>query len=322
MNTDVEDRLQHRLPELAGRVDGSTVELGDVMSRVDARRRRRSVTRAASALCGLALLVGGVVVVNARRGTIDVGTSGSGSGPTRTEVPLTRLTSASPAIDGVTKGDAVGYRLNDGGQLVFSVRASSFFDAYYQSSCRSMSGETGCLPVAPDIDLGPLPWVDLELAGTNDMVVWIGLPATVATVELRQGDDVRWQTVLDGVAAFPVDHHDPSDEVVAYDAAGTEVMRASWATVTLIGESTRIGPDGGPTAPMYSWSSTFGTESAAWTPEVDATILEGMTQAEEDATRAFADGAMRQCLVDQGDAAWNACLGSTDAALKAYLAER
>jgi hypothetical protein len=262
------------------------------------------------------------VAVNARDGSYEADAANPDAGPTRTEVPLTRLAGASVMTAGVAHGDAVGYELSDGSELVFSVRASSFFDAYYQSICRSMSGETSCWPVDAAVELAPVPWTDLELAGNNDMVVWIGLPPSVDTVELRQGDDVRWQQVADGVAAFPVEAHDPTDEVVAFDATGVEVLRASWSTVTLTGESTRTAADGSLTAPMYTWSSTFGTERPTWAPEVDATTLEGMTQAEEDAYRAFADETMRQCLVDEGDAAWNACLVSTDAAVKTYLADR
>jgi len=149
-----------------------------------------------------------------------------------------------------------------------------------------------------------------------------GLSPSVATVELRQGADVSWQHVVDGVAAFPVQAHEPSDEVVAFDAAGVEVLRASWSTVTLTGESTTVAADGSSTQPMYTWSSTFGTEAGELVPEVDATTLEGMTQADEDAYRAFADATMRQCLVDEGSATWNTCLVSTDAAVEAYLSDR
>ena len=66
MNIDLEDRLHHRLPELARRADLATVELDDVMGRVGSRRRRRAAARGAAAVCGLALLVGGLVAVNAR----------------------------------------------------------------------------------------------------------------------------------------------------------------------------------------------------------------------------------------------------------------
>lgn len=320
MNTDVEDRLHRDLPGIAHRADGATLELEGVMGRVGQRRRRRAAARGASAVCGLALLVGGLVALTTRGGAGD--RSGAEGGPTRTEVPLTRLPQAMVPAGGVGKGDAIGFELSDGNEVVFSVKAWAFFDTYYQSSCRSMSGHTSCWPVPPTEQLEPLPWTRLELAGNNDMVMWIGLPASVDVVELRQGDDVSWQHAIDGVAAFPVATHDPSDEVVAFDAAGLEVLRAAWSTVSLLGESTTVSPDGTSTAPMYFWSSTFATEPGEFVPEVDASTMEGMTQADEDAYRAFADGEMRSCLARDGDAAWNACLVSTDAAVKAYLAER
>ena len=323
MNIDVEDRLHRQLPGIADRANLPAMDLDQVMRRVGRRRRRRVAARGATAACGLALVVGGLVAVTGRGGAGEVDTAANpDAGPTRTEVPLLRLPHALVSAGGVAKGEALGFELGDGNKLIFSVTAFPFFDTYYQSICRSMSGETSCWPVDPSVQLDPLPWNDLELAGNNDMVAWIGLPPSVSTVELRQGDDVSWQHVVDGLAAFPVEAHDPSDEGVAFDAAGVEILRASWSTVTLTGESTRIAADGSFPQPMYTWSSTFGTEAGDFVPEVDATTLEGMTQTDEDAYRAFADATMRQCLVDEGSAAWNSCLVSTEGAVKDYLAER
>ncbi len=320
MNIELEHRLHRDLTEMATRADVATVELAGVMSRVGRRRRRRAVARAATALAGVVLVVGGLVAVSTRGGSDDLDAASPDAGPTRTEVPLTRLQQV--VARGVTKGEPVGFELSDGSQLTFSVMASSFFDTYYQSTCRSMSGETSCWPVESSVELDPLPWTRPELAGNNDMVIWIGLPTSVVRAELRQGGNVLWQQVVDGVAAFPVDHHDPTDEVVGFDASGLELLRTTWSTVSLVGESTTVSADGSTTEPMYTWSSTFATERGDFEPEVDISTMEGMTQADEEAYRAFADAAMRQCLVDQGAAAWNGCLVSTEAAVKGYLADR
>ena len=132
MNTDVEDRLHHSLPELARRADGATVELDDVMGRVGSRRRRRAAARGAAAVCGLALLVGGLVAVNARGGSEEADAANPDAGPTRTEVPLTRLGAVSPPwwVSNVTKPVAQGFELANGEHLTFYVDARPYFDTY------------------------------------------------------------------------------------------------------------------------------------------------------------------------------------------------
>ncbi len=324
MNTDVEDRLHRHLPELAHRADGATVELDDVMGRVGSRRRRRAAARGAAAVCGLALLVGGLVAVTGRGGSDDADASNPDAGPTRTEVPLTRLEPGSPPswVTDVTKSVAQSFDLANGERLTFYVTASAWFDTYNQQHCRQLAGFGACWPVPASTAAGAMPWTDLELAGVGDSVMWIGLPDTVAVVEVRQGDDVIWQDVVDGVAAFPLAERRPTDEYVALDDAGREVMRTTWSMVSLLGEGNRALPDGSITDLIQTWSSTMGTAQSAFVPDVDATVLEGMTQADEEAYRAFADAEMRSCLAAGGDSAWNACLVSTDAAVKAYFAQR
>lgn len=324
MNTDVEDRLHRDLPAIADRADGATVDLDLVMGRVGQRRRRRAAARGASAVCGLALLVGGLVAVTSRGGSDDAEASNPDAGPTRTEVPLTRLELGSPPywVTDVTKSVAQSFDLANGERLTFYVTASAWFDTYNQQHCRQLAGFGACWPVPASTPVDAMPWTDLELAGVGDSVMWIGLPETVAVVEIRQGDDVIWQNVVDGVAAFPLAERLPTDEYVALDDAGNEVIRTTWSTVALVSEGNRALPDGTITGMIQTWSSTMGTAQSDFVPDVDATVLEGMTQADEEAYRAFADGEMRSCLARDGDAAWNACLVSTDAAVKAYLADR
>lgn len=324
MNTDVEDRLHHSLPELARRADGATVELDDVMGRVGTRRRRRATARGAAAVCGLALLVGGLVAVNARSGSDEADATNPDAGPTRTEVPLTRLEPGSPPpqLNDVAKPIAQSFELANGEQLTFYVAARASFDTYNQQHCRALAGFYACWSVPASTTVDAMPWMDLELAGVGDSVMWIGLPDTVAVVEIRRGDDVFWQDVVDGVAAFPLAERRPTDEYIALDEAGREVMRTTWSTVSLVSEGNRALPDGTVTGLIQTWSSTFATAQPTFVPDVDATVLEGMTQADEEAYMAFADAEMRSCLASGGDSAWNACLVSTDAAVKAYLAER
>ena len=185
-----------------------------------------------------------------------------------------------------------------------------------------MSSETSCWPVEPTVELRPLPWIDLELAGNNDMVMWIGLPASVATVELRQGDDVRWQRVVDGVAAFPVASHDPTDEVVAFDASGVEVLRSSWSTVTLTGSRRGRAPTAARRRRCTPGRRRSARSVRGGRPDVDATTLEG----DDAGRRGRLPGVRRRrdAVVPRRRwrRAWNACLVSTDAALKAHLAER
>ena len=324
MNTDVEDRLHRHLPELAHRADGATVELDDVMSRVRSRRRRRANARGAAAVCGLALLVGGLVAVNARSGSDDADATNPDAGPTRTEVPLRALGTISPPwwVSNVTKPVAQGFELANGEQLTFYVDARPYFDTYDQHPCRALSGFSACWTAPPSVDLDPLPWTELELAGVGDSVMWIGLPADVATVEIRRGDDVWWQHVIEGVVAFPLADRLPTDEYVALDASDQEVLRTTWSTVSLQGEGTPAAQDGRQSGVVQTWSSTFVTARPDYVPDVDSTVLEGMTQTDEEAYMAFADAEMRSCLAAGGDSAWNACLVSTDAAVKAYFAER
>jgi hypothetical protein len=196
MNTDLEDRLQHRLPELAHRADGATVELDDVMSRVGSRRRRRSAARGAAAVCGLALLVGGLAAVNARSGSDEADAANPDAGPTRTEVPLLALGTISPPwwMSDVTKPVAQGFELANGEHLTFYVNARAYFDTYDQHPCRALSGFGACWSVPASIELDALPWTELELAGVGDSVMWIGLPAEAAIVEIRRGDDVMWHS--------------------------------------------------------------------------------------------------------------------------------
>ena len=67
-----------------------------------------------------------------------------------------------------------------------------------------------------------------------------------------------------------------------------------------------------------------GTPQGNKLPQPDSVVGTGVRDlgADEEAYRAFADGEMRSCLARDGDAGWNACLASTDAAVKAFLAER
>lgn len=142
MNINVENRLHRELPLIARCADELTVELDGVMGRVGQRRRRRAAARAASAVCGLALLVGGLVVATGRGGHDDADASNPDSGPTRTEVPLTRLAAGPSPSQGtdVTKPVAQSFELANGEQLTFFVKAVAYFDTYNQLHCRGLAG--------------------------------------------------------------------------------------------------------------------------------------------------------------------------------------
>jgi hypothetical protein len=101
-----------------------------------------------------------------------------------------------------------------------------------------------------------------------------------------RGDDVLWQYVVDGVAAFPLSDRRPTDEYVALDASGQEVLRTTWSTVSLQGEGTPVTQEGRQPGVIQTWSSTFVTAQPDYIPDVDATVLEGMTQARAPGTPA------------------------------------
>lgn len=300
MITDLEHRLHDHLDRAAGAAPASMLHLDTIDARAAQRRRHRSVARGALAVGAIVGLGAGVL---AMRDSQPIQPAGS------TPTPLTRLSDTGLYTDLVKPG-AVALLLADGRHLTFAITAMPFYDGYSQQTTIKYDGySTGrAQPITADLPLIPEP----ELGGDDHVVYWTGIPASAATVELHLADgQVLSQQPVEGIAAFPVASHSNDDTLIALDAAGNEVARTSWMTVRLLGSGTT---DGG--VENHNWTSLGEPDNYG---PVDVSKISGLSQAEEDAYRKFADTTMRSCLSANGAASWTECIQSTDAAVKAYL---
>lgn len=300
MSTDLESRLEEHLRHSAATAPAPMLRLTEIDARAAQRKRRRTVAKGA---IGVAALVGiGVSMTTLRHVVSDDAVSATAS-------PLTQVATARLYTD-IVKPGAVTLQLADGQRLTFAITAMPFYDGYGQQSTIDYGRYTTgrAQPIAVDLPLIPEP----ELGGDDLVVYWTGLPATATTVELRQaGGGILTQQPLHGIAAFPVAQHSSHDELVAFDARGTQVAAATWADVRLVGSGST---NGGAESHQYTSLAppdNYGT--------VDVTKLADLTQAEEEAYRTFGTDTMRACLTQHGGAAWTACVQSTDAAVKEYL---
>ncbi len=226
------------------------------------------------------------------------------------ESPLARLDDVF-LLTSIVKPGAVALQLADGQRLTFGVVGQPYFDGYAQAVTIQIGAASNgrFLPAGADVAAGAEP----ELGGNDTVVFWAGLPASVARVEFHPAaGGISWQTPVSGIAAFPVASHSPDDTLIGYDSSGNEVQRISWSAAKVIGSSTT----GGDPTVRSDYSSV--TEPSA-VPDVDVAMLAGLTQLQEDEYRAFGNDTMRSCLAAQGDAAWTACIESTDSAVKQYL---
>lgn len=306
MTTAIEEQLPQRLAEMAEGAP-ATMHLASVTARVVRRRRRRAAVR--GTLVGLALVgvAAGLYAVQVSR-PADPSPPASVAGPL--ESPLVRLDEAN-LLTSIVKPGAIALQLADGQELTFGVAAQPAFDGYAQVVTVKIGAASNGrqLPADADVTAGAEP----ELGGNDTVVFWAGLPASIVRVEFHPAaGGISWQTPVSGIAAFPVASHSPDDALIAYDASGNVVQRISWSAAKVIGSSTTAGES----TVSYDYSSI--TKPPA-VPDVDMAMLAGLTQLQEDAYRAFGDDTMRSCLAAQGDSAWTACIGSTDAAVKQYL---
>ncbi len=261
----------------------------------------------AAAATVLAVGVGAAgVALNARR---DASSPPAASVAGPSESSLVRVDDVTPFAS-IVKPGAIALQLADGQRLTFAVVGQPYFDGYAQAVTIQIGAASNgrFLPADADVTAGAEP----ELGGNDTVVFWAGLPASVARVELHPAAGATtWQTPVDGIAAFPVASHSPNDTLIGYDAAGNEVQRISWSAAKLMGSTFTSGE------PVRSDYSSITPEPVV--PDVDWAMLAGLTQLQEDAYRAFGNDTMRACLAAQGDAAWTACIESTDSAVKQYL---
>ena len=283
-----------------------SVAAPDMEFSTTAGNQRWMATAAAATV--LVVGVGAVgVALNARR---DASSPAAASVAGPEESPLVRLDDVYLSTSMVKPG-ALALQLADSQRLTFGVVGQPYFDGYAQAVTIQIGAASNSrfLPADADVTAGAEP----ELGGNDTVVFWTGLPASVARVEFHPATGATtWQTPVAGIAAFPVASHAPDDTLIGYDAAGHEVQRISWSAAKLIGTSST----GGDPAVSSDYSSV--SEPSA-VPDVDVTMLAGLTQLQEDAYRAYGNDTMRSCLAAQGDSAWTACIQSTDAAVKQYL---
>ena len=305
MTTSIDEQLPNRLAELAEDAP-ATMHLASVTARVVTRRRRRAAVR--GTFVGLALVgvAAGLYAVQVTRPS-DPSPAAGVPGPV--ESPLVRVDEN--LFSGVVRPGVIALRLADGQRLAFGVIAQPYFDGYAQAVTVQIGAASNgrFVPADADVAAGVTP----ELGGNDTLVFWAGLSASVARVEFRSATGgITWQAPVNGVAAFPVASHSPDDTLIGYDVAGNEVQRISWSAAKLIGSTTTGGEPG-----VRSDYSSIIEPSAV--PDVDLAMLAGLTQAQEDAYRAFGNDTMRSCLAAQGNSAWTSCIESTDTAVKQYL---
>jgi hypothetical protein len=301
MTIDLEDRLYRDLPGLAQRADATglaLLDVGTVTARVGQRRRRRVAARVAGVACCALLVVGGLF-------TLRSGQTGRSSGPqgNGTEEPLTEVPNAAPFAWGVagttTPRSVVGVRLADGREVTVSEVAMPSGDGYVVATCIGV-GDIGMC--APNARAEPV------LGGTSTFSYWTHLPPDAVRVELRTSNSTRWQRPLHGIAAFATTSHSPTDSFVAYDAAGVELARSTWSETSM---ATSMSSDVNGT--QYTETLYF------MSPTEPSGALPSMTDEQTVAYLAYAEDTMRACVAADGDAAWTACVQSTDTAVRAYL---
>lgn len=302
MSNDLEHRLHDHFHHAAATAPATFLQLTEIDARAAQRRRRRTAARGAMAV---GVVVGLGAAVMAMRDPQSTGPAAP------TESLLARLPDATIRTGEPTKPGAVALELADGQHITFAIVGSPYYDGYAQETrVQYATYSTGF--AYPDVDIPLIPVS--ELGGTESLTFWTGLPSSAARVEyLPVTGDILWQTPVDGIAAFPATAHAPDDTMIAYDSAGNEVARTTWATTHLL--SSNELDDG-----VLHHNYTSLTESTVdVSGPVDVTKIADLDRAATEAYTRYANATMLSCLSTNGDDAWTECIQSTDAAVKAYL---
>jgi hypothetical protein len=306
----LEDRLAEQLLRLAEGSPPMAVELSKIDGRVHHRKRRRTQLRMAGGVGLIAVVGAGMFAIGTRRTEDPRSLEAAAETQTqRIESPLVNdptVLMYSPAV----KPGALAFELADGQQLTFAIVGAPHFDGYRQYSCVAMDSETTCRVQPSDLDVSITS--EDELGGDSHVAYWTHVPESTDIVEFFADGKISWQRPIGGIAAFPVASHRPDDTLVALDAAGNELARVSWSRTRSDGSSST---DDSGTQTNYFYTSL----DSPTIPDVDVSMIQNLTQAEEDAYRSFADDTMLACLEQDGADAWSACIQSTDAAVKNFL---
>ncbi len=298
--------LETRLEEHFRNIEVQRFDVASQRVAIEDRARRRRHRRVALRVVSVALIGFGATAVLMTRDHGLPEDSAATNGAIGTPIVVS---DEDQLYTDLVKPGALSFELADGTHLTFAITAAPFFDGYGQQTTVAYEGyATGRFQSdAAELPLIPEP----ELGGNDRIVFWTGIPTSANRVELRlDGGPTLTQRPIQGIAAFPVQQHSPGDTITAFAADGSIVATATWSQVRVVGTGST---NGGAIATDYSSlppPANYGV--------VDVSRLEGLTQAQEDAYRAFGNDTMRACLSADG-ANWTACIQSTDAAVKTYL---